>query len=130
MGRIIRGRDKTHLEIVNEKKVDSWPWFDLFRGSTSFTLTDEGYLGLVHFSFECYPRHYYHCLVLLDRETMYPIRYSMPFYFHQRSVEFCIGMRVDLEMDKYVFWISQMDSRPEMICVDRTEIVLHKVPNE
>ena len=83
------------------------PWFDRFSGSTTFmpgytnahtsTSTNaEGrdIKGLVHFSEEGSPRHYYHSLVELDSKTLKPIRYSAPFYFQNIGVEFCTAMMI------------------------------------
>jgi hypothetical protein len=110
------------------------PWiFSRLRGSTTFVdaplnilpeeLRDgeEGirgkYLvGLVHFSEEHSPRHYYHLLVLLEKDTMKPVRYSKTFYFEKLSIEFCIGMAVCSDGEKYVFWISRFDRDP--ICIE------------
>jgi hypothetical protein len=85
------------------------------RGSSIFHETNDGLVGIVHFCEEGKPRHYYHMLILLDKETMFPIKYSNPFYFNNVSIEFCIGMSIMDE--KYHFWISQMDGSPEYISV-------------
>jgi len=112
-----------HLVIVDRYDTSHLPWFDRFRGSTTFTETSEGLIGLVHFSEEGSPRHYYHSLLLLDRNTLRPIRYSMPFYFQKVGVEFCIGMAVQGEQeDTFVFWISRMDRDPLMVTVKKSDI--------
>ncbi len=107
------------LEIVRTNKMRN-PIFSRIRGSTTFTETDEGYVGLVHYSEEHSPRHYYHMLVLLDKETFSLLKYSEPFYFEKLGIEFCIGMQVD--GDIYRFWISRHDRDPMMMEVDKTGI--------
>ncbi len=96
------------LNIIETHDVQE-PWFHKIRGSTTFTMVKEGLLGVVHFSEECSPRHYFHMLMWLDPITLKPIRYSMPFYFQKLSVEFCIGFAVDREKKENTFWVSRMD---------------------
>lgn len=89
-----------------------------FRGSSVFV---EGFrknelIGVVHFSEGNSPRHYYHCLVLMDAVTLKPVKYSQPFYFENIGIEFCIGFMI--KNNKYYFWISQFDRDPAFISVD------------
>jgi hypothetical protein len=113
IGKIVNRPDGTkQLQIIKSHDIQE-PWFHKVRGSTTFTKTDEGLLGVVHFSDEGSPRHYYHVVILLDPVTLKPIRYSKPFYFQKIGVEFCIGFTV-IE-GEYVFWLSRMDRDPLMI---------------
>ena len=83
----------------------------------------DGLLGVVHFSEDHSPRHYYHILVLLDKETLRPLKYSNNFCFKNLGVEFCIGFTDELE-DEYVFWISQMDRDPITVFIQKSELPL------
>jgi hypothetical protein len=113
IGKIVDKLDGTkQLQIIKTHDIQE-PWFHKVRGSTTFTKTEEGLLGVVHFSDEGSPRHYYHIIILLDAMTLNPIRYSKPFYFQKIGVEFCIGFTV-MEGD-YVFWLSRMDRDPLMV---------------
>lgn len=113
IGKLTRDTDDgLHLEIVESFQIQN-PWFDRIRGSTTFLDTDNGFLGLVHFSEERSPRQYYHMFLLLDHETLRPIKYSQPFYFLSRSVEFCIGL-AKIGGD-YMCWVSRMDRDTVMI---------------
>ncbi len=109
------------LEIIHSYPIQS-PLFHKVRGSAPFVDTDDGLLGIVHLSEEHGPRHYYHMMVLLDKETFRPIKYSRTFCFRKLGVEFCIGMRILGE--KYVFWISRHDRDPMLVRVDMAEIPL------
>jgi hypothetical protein len=109
------------LEITHSYPVQS-PLFHKVRGSAPFVETAEGLLGIVHLSEEHGPRHYYHIMVLLDKETFRPIKYSRTFCFRTLGVEFCVGMRILGE--KYVFWISRHDRDPMLVRVDMAEIPL------
>jgi hypothetical protein len=95
------------------------PWiFSKIRGSTTFEEYGDGehLVGLVHFSEEHGPRHYYHVLVLLERETLKPVKWTKTFCFEKLSIEFCIGMKK--EADVYLFWISRFDRDPLLVRVD------------
>ena len=100
---------ETHcLEITRSFEVKA-PLFSKVRGSSTFVeWIDRDYLvGVVHFSEEHTPRHYYHMLVLLEKETFRPVKYTNTFYFEKLSIEFSVGMVVRGE--EYGFWISQFD---------------------
>ena len=117
IGKIING---SHLEI--QKTYDtSTIIFGKIRGSSCFiedTIEGvNGLVGVVHFSEELYPRQYFHRLVLLEKHTFKPLKYTDPFYFNHLGIEFCIGF-MKKEMD-YVFWISKMDRDPFMVKVNR-----------
>jgi len=122
------------LNIVVRHEIRSW-LFSKLRGSTTFMdaplafLPDDVdqekdyLLGLAHFSEEHTPRHYYHTLILLDKSTLKPVRYSRVFYFESLSIEFCVGMRVKPASESYVFWISRFDRDPIMIEVKKDALL-------
>ena len=120
------------LEIVLRHEVRSW-LFGRLRGSTTFVdaprlegLEDIEYVvGVAHFSEEHSPRHYYHVLVLLEKDTLKPVRYSRVFYFEKLSIEFCIGFCV--RSGKYAFWVSRFDRDPVLIEVGIEELKLDNV---
>ena len=114
------GRIENGLLTIVHSYPMSMPLFSKIRGSTIFHVVDEGLLGIVHYSEEHSPRHYYHMLVLLDKDSFMLKRYSEPFCFQKLGVEFCIGMTV--REDNYVFWISRHDRDPAMVTVSKNEI--------
>jgi hypothetical protein len=110
------------LEIVLSYPITA-PYFNKVRGSTTFMERHDGLLGVVHFSEDHNPRHYYHMLVLLEKDTLRPLKYSNCFCFKSLGVEFCIGFTDELA-NEYVFWISQMDREPTTVFIDKTNIPL------
>jgi hypothetical protein len=100
------------LEIFSTYSIAS-PFFSKVRGSTTFLETEEGLLGIVHFSEDKLPRHYYHMFVLLDKETFKPLRCSESFYFQDIGIEFCIGFTI--KDDNYCFWVSIFDREPKLL---------------
>ena len=112
VGEIVAGK----LEIVYQTDKTRWaPFFHKMKGSANLVDTGEALVGVVHFSEELRPRHYFHVLVELDRTTLEPLRYSDPFYFSAVSIEFCIGFSV--REGEYWFWISRMDRDPMLVRV-------------
>jgi hypothetical protein len=110
-----------HLEIMTQTAMPAF--FKRVRGSTTFRPTESGLLGVVHFSEECKPRHYYHILILLDTNTYLPVVYSRPFYFSKHpGIEFCLGFSE--KEDNYLFWISVMDRDPRLIAIPKKNILL------
>jgi hypothetical protein len=110
------------LEIVQTYPINA-SYFNKVRGSTTFMEREDGLLGVVHFSEDHTPRHYYHILVLLEKDTLRPLKYSNCFCFKGLGVEFCIGF-TDEMAEEYVFWISQMDRDPATVFMNKSELPL------
>jgi hypothetical protein len=108
--------------VIETSWEHSTPMFSKIRGSSPFVETEAGLVGVVHMSYEGCPRRYLHCLVLLDKVSGMPLRYSDFFVFRQISVEFCIGFMVD--SGRYHFWISNFDRDPEVVSVSCESIPL------
>jgi hypothetical protein len=99
--------------------------FEKVRGSTIFHEVEEGRIGVVHWSEERQPRHYYHMLVLLDKLSLNPIQRSDPFVFGRIGIEFCIGMAV--RGSEFQFWYSQHDRDPVWLVVPRSELPMRPI---
>jgi len=117
IGKIVDG---SRLEICDTYNT-STVVFGKLRGSSCFiedTIEGkEGYVGVVHFSEELHPRQYFHRLILLEKNTFKPLKYTDPFYFNHLGVEFCIGFTK--KENNYVFWVSHMDRDPCTVIIDR-----------
>lgn len=109
------------LEIHSTYEITS-PYFNRMRGSTQYTehtyLNNIGesidvLIGVVHFSEEYMPRHYFHILVMLEKTTLKLLKYTEIFYFDKIGIEFCVGFTI--KDSKYYFWISKKDRDPELI---------------
>jgi len=113
VGKIVENR----LEIVGT--INFIPRIlEKVRGSTTFQLINQHgnhennkYMGVVHFSVNEFPRHYFHMLIVLDGKTHLPIQYSQPFHFYPGfGVEYCLGFCIN--SGKYHFWVSHFDRDP------------------
>ena len=90
------------------------------KGSSAFIEYNGELIGVTHFSEDATPRRYFHMLIVLDKTTYAPIRYSKPFVFEKAGIEFCIGF--DACEDKYRFWISRFDRDPVLFEVNTSII--------
>jgi hypothetical protein len=112
LGRVIDGK----LNIELSYPILS-PMFQQFRGSSVFVDWDADHLvGVVHFSENDGPRHYYHSLVMLEKQTFRPVKYTQNFCFEKQGIEFCVGFSI--KDDKYNFWISQFDRDPLLVSLN------------
>ena len=122
IGKLVDNPDKLELNI--EIRHETSPVvFRKIRGSSCFLLDTiegvEGWLGVVHYSEDESPtRQYFHRLVLLEKNTFKPLKYTDPFYFQKIGIEFCIGFAKTPE-NKYTFWISQMDRDPMVLEIEK-----------
>lgn len=118
IGRIINSR----LQIVANYDISS-PLFECFRGSTIFIEWKETFIGVVHFSINDSPRNYYHAIVILDKISLKPIKYSSPFCFKDIGIEFCIGFTI--VESTYKFWVSRFDREPMLISISLSELPIN-----
>lgn len=122
IGTLHRNDNGEQQLFIDKSWTHSTPMFSCVRGSTTFIETEDGYLGVVHLSYEGSPRTYFHILVLLDKKTMMPLKYSDYFVFRNKSIEFCIGFSI--KSQRYSFWISNFDRDPEVISINIDDIPL------
>lgn len=88
--------------------------FNRYRGSTHGIEYQNEYWFVTHGIMDCFPRKYFHQLVVLDNEFNLK-RYTVPFYFDTFAVEYCIGFLI-LD-DVLTFTASRNDSNPIFIQV-------------
>lgn len=102
-----------------------WVAAHALKGSSAFVEYNGELIGVTHFSEDAMPRRYFHMLIVLDKTTYAPIRYSKPFVFEKVGIEFCIGF--DAYDDKYRFWISRFDRDPVLFEVNANIISFHNI---
>lgn len=119
IGKIEVSDNRHTLNIVQTHSVPSLV-FSKIRGSSIFQEIEDGYIGVVHFSEEHSPRHYYHMMVILDKDTLCIKQYSESFCFEKLGIEFCIGFKYLI--DNIVFWISRHDRDPITLWVKKDSI--------
>lgn len=111
-----------HLVLSNDPSIRT----DNLSGSSQ-VIQYEGthWLGLLHSAHallgEPYKRYYTHRFVEYTPDLQLK-RLSLPFYFHDRQIEFCAGMCWNQNNDKAVISYGVRDSEARIATVDREEI--------
>ena len=95
------------------------PYFHRVRGSANGVLYRGSILCLTHVVKYGSPRKYYHHLVKLDKDSLKPQGFSLPFFFKSLGVEYCLGF--DLEGDNVTFYYSVFDSQPHQVTVPMSQ---------
>ena len=111
--------DKKDNLIRLVKEIEMPAFFSLSRGSTCGSKYEEDIWFVVHIVSYEQPRHYYHCLVVLDN-NMKLKRYSAPFKFKGEPIEYCIGLLV--EEDRVIMTYSCWDRTTQLAIYDKTYI--------
>jgi hypothetical protein len=99
----------SQLQITAEQATPAL--FAHMRGSTPVYRTPAGDLwAITHLTKYSSPRKYYHCVVFLDPSTYKVKRYSLPFVFERRQIEYCLAAHIEGGELHAVF--SRNDSSP------------------
>lgn len=125
IGKIEKTDDGNSLVIQKEYDTKGVIWFEQLRGSSCFLECEEGYIGVVHFSEEGIIRHYYHCLVILEKESWKPLKITHPFVFFELGIEFCTGFCHVFQ--DYGFWVSRMDRNPHFVVKKKEDFSWHTI---
>jgi hypothetical protein len=96
-------------------KNDTPRFFKNYRGSTNIVTYNNQLWMITHGVKYVTPRKYYHQFVILDKETYKPIKYTVPFYFKNYKIEYCVGLLI--ENDEAIIMFSQNDKDASMINV-------------
>lgn len=91
------------------------PIFNHMRGSSPPVQFGDKWIVLVHFAEYSTPRKYYHCFVELDRAYR-AVRISLPFYFCENRIEFCISC-IKKDDNTLVCFTSLNDCEPRKVTI-------------
>jgi len=108
------------LNITNENKTPEF--FKYMRGSTNGIVIGEEIWFITHIvSYES-RRYYYHCFVVLDRNTLQVKKYSTLFTFEKQPVEYTLGFVYNTDDNAFLIGYSVMDKETKYINIGRNEI--------
>ncbi len=104
--------DNNNMSKLSEQ---STPFiFNNIRGSSNFVLVDSFYYGITHIVvIENDLRFYYHLLIKIDSITNNIVSYSLPFYFENNCVEYCLSYD-KINTKNYCIYTT-FDSNPTLI---------------
>ena len=83
--------------------------FKLLRGSTNGVTINNEIWFITHLVSHEQKRYYYHMFVVLDVETFNVKRYSIPFTFEKKHIEYTLGFVFDKKTDNFLIGYSTMD---------------------
>jgi len=92
--------------------------FKYFRGSTNGMIVDNEIWFLCHIVSYEDRRHYYHAMVMLDKQSLQLKGYTKMFTFQKEKVEYSLGM--DMIDDDIVFGYSIMDRDTRYMSMNRS----------
>jgi hypothetical protein len=114
---------KLHI-CINHPTPTFWKHY---RGSSTFLTHNDQLWCITHGVKEGSPRRYYHQFVALDKNTYVPLRYSIPFFFMDYKIEYCVGfIKTDNQFlcifsrndkDPYILYINTSAVDPLMISI-------------
>lgn len=89
-------------------------FFKHLRGSTHGITCDNEIWFMTHIVEYGSPRNYYHCIVILDKDTLKYKKHSILFKFEDTPIEYCLGMII--KKKEMILSYSKMD-RESIVCV-------------
>jgi hypothetical protein len=95
-------------------------FFQHLRGSSNGFIYENEIWFITHMVEYSTPRHYYHCLIVLDKDTLKYKRNSILFKFEDTKIEYTLGCII--EKDRMIFGFSKMDRETIVCSYNRPEI--------
>ena len=114
------GRFEEGKAVIDHDTVEVPPFLRMLRGSSNgFRFEDELWF-VCHVAEYSVPRHYYHCFVVLDADSLKYMRHSKLFKFDDAKIEFCLGLVV--EEDRIIITHSNWDRTAKLKVFDRAAL--------
>lgn len=112
--------DESGIGIIDKleikKTIETPSIFNYFRGSSNIILYQSELWCVTHYVKNTSPRKYFHTIVVLDSSSFELKRYSLPFYFDKKGIEYCLGMIIN--NDSIYMSVSRNDSDPFICKID------------
>lgn len=105
--------EKNKLNLII--KYNTPNFFKNYRGSSNVAEYNNQLWMITHGVKYQTPRKYYHQFVVLEKDTLKPIKYTIPFYFNNYKIEYCVGLII--ENDEVIIMFSQNDKEPSLLRV-------------
>lgn len=100
------------------KEINMPIFFKNIRGSSTLCQIDNKYYCLVHgVNIISGKRKYYHVVIVLNNDYT-PIKYSIPFYFDNYNIEYCMSLLYNELTSECQFIISKDDKNPSVYSIN------------
>jgi len=112
----------TQDKFIETSRCKTPPFFKGLRGSSNGIKVKKGEIWFISHlvSYDSNRRYYYHCFIVLDEETLTPLRYSTVWTFNGSPVEYCLSFIV--EANDLIIGYSTMDNTTEFLRISITEV--------
>ena len=87
--------------------------FEHMRGSSNVVDYNNCLWAITHVVIYSTPRKYYHIVVKINKETLRLEQYTMPFYFKNNYIEYCLG--IEIRNNTLYAFVSQNDRDPILV---------------
>jgi tetratricopeptide (TPR) repeat protein len=108
--------------FFNTNIIESPPICKVMRGSTNGVNINNEIWFITHLVSHEKQRHYYHMFVVLDIDTFKVKRYSVPFTFEKKHIEYTLGFVFDKKTDNFLIGYSTMDRTTNYMNVSKGNI--------
>jgi hypothetical protein len=99
--------------------------FEHMRGSSNFVNYKNSLWAITHVVIYSQPRKYYHLVVKINKDTYKLEHYTMPFYFKNNHIEYCLGIEI---RDNSMFaFVSQNDKDTMLVEINLDNLDFFKV---
>jgi hypothetical protein len=125
IGEYIENKDTTtdlNTSFLTTNTIQTPSLFKLLRGSTNVVTINNEICFITHLVSHEQKRHYYHMFVVLDIDTFNVKRYSIPFTFEKKHIEYTLGFVFDKKTDNFLIGYSTMDRTTNYMEVSKVNI--------
>ena len=106
-------------EFQTTSEIPSPNFFRYLRGSTNGVIVGDEMWFLTHLVSYEDRRWYYHCMVVLDKNTYKLKKYSPLFTFEKKPVEYCLGFVHIKSNNRFLIGYSVLDKETKYVCVSK-----------
>ena len=112
----------TNTSFLTTSVIETPSIFKIMRGSTNGVTINNEIWFITHLVSHEQKRHYYHMFVVLDIDTFNVKRYSVPFTFEKKHIEYTLGFVFDTKTENFLIGYSTMDRTTNYIEVSMGNI--------
>jgi len=113
--------DNTSMALfVPKVNVQTPHFFKSMRGSTNGVVIGENIWFITHLVSDEDRRYYYHVFVLLDKTTYAVKKYSIPFTFEKKNIEFTLGFVYLEQQEQLLIGYSTNDSTSKYVAITKS----------
>ena len=125
IGEYIQNEDTTtdiNTSFFTTSVIETPSIFKIMRGSTNGVTINNEIWFITHLVSHEQKRHYYHMFVVLDIDTFNVKRYSVPFTFEKKHIEYTLGFVFDKKTENFMIGYSTMDQTTNYMEVSKGNV--------